>query len=177
MSSYIPATSLVLSKCSVKQKIKTKKGVYRVYANGVRALEHPINCRVQLQKPIVFQCFKPDQGEKSTSRVVPKQHRPTQQHSKRRRSRPVASDLRVKHGPDAPAGAENIQGLGEAVVVDDPGVDGEDPHQQDDVAARKHHVEHLPQKSPSHQSTPAERGGCRGPLPRCRSSGPSVCSP
>lgn len=177
MSSYIPATSLVSSKCSVKQNIKTKKGVYRVYANGVRALKHPINCRVQLQKPIVLQCFKPAHDEKTTVRVVPKHHRPAQQHSKRRLLRPVASYLRVKHGPHAPARAENIQRLGEAVVVDDPGVDGEDPHQQDDVAARKHHVEHLPQKSRSNQSTPAERDSCRGSLPRCRSSGPSVCSP
>lgn len=175
MSLYIPAMSLVLSKCSVKQKIKTKKGVYRVYANGVGALKHPINCRVQLQKPIVFQCFKPAHDEKSTLRVVPKHHRLL--HSKRRRLRPVASYSRVKHGPHAPARAENIQRLGEAVVVDDPGVDGEDPHQQDDVAARKHHVEHLSQKSRSNQSTPAERDGCRGSLPRCRSSGPSVCSP
>lgn len=66
-----------------------------------------------------------------------------------RHVRPVASHPRVEHGPDAPAGAEDVERLGEAVVVDDPRVHGEEAHEQDDVAAAKQHVEHLPQ---SHQS-------------------------
>lgn len=68
-----------------------------------------------------------------------------------RYSRPVAAHSRVEHGPDTPAGAKHIQRLGEAVVVNDPGVDGEDSHEQDDVAAGKHHAEHLPQKSARQQ--------------------------
>lgn len=36
---------------------------------------------------------------------------------------------RVEHGPDAPARAKQVEGLGEAVVVDDAGVDREDAHQ------------------------------------------------
>lgn len=56
--------------------------------------------------------------------------------------RPVGS-FGAKHGSDAPSRAKHVEWLGEAVVVNDTGVDGEDPHQQDDVATSKHHVEHL----------------------------------
>lgn len=56
--------------------------------------------------------------------------------------RPISS-FGAKHGPDAPAGAKHVEGLGETVIVDDPSVDGEDAHQQDDVTTSKHHVEHL----------------------------------
>ena len=59
--------------------------------------------------------------------------------------RPVASHSSVKHWPDAPARAEHVEGLGEAVVVNDARVDREDSHQQDYVAPCKHHAEHLPQ--------------------------------
>lgn len=128
---------------------QTKTGVYRVDANGVGALEHPLNRRVQLQKPIVLQRFKPAHDEKKHLKARFQSSRGRRQRSRRSFLRPVASDARVEHGPHAPAGAEDVQRLGEAVVVDDAGVDGEDPHQQDDVAAREHHVEHLPQKSPS----------------------------
>lgn len=55
-------------------------------------------------------------------------------------SRPVAF---VEHWPDAPGGTEHVEGLGEAVVVDEPRVRGEQPHQQDDVPTTEHHVEHL----------------------------------
>lgn len=61
--------------------------------------------------------------------------------------RPVASCSSVEHGPDTPARAEQVEGLGEAVVVNDPSVDWEDSHQQDDVASCKHHAEHLPQNN------------------------------
>lgn len=47
-------------------------------------------------------------------------------------SRPVTV---TEHGFDAPARAEDIERLGEAVVINDPCVDGKDSHQQDDVAA------------------------------------------
>jgi len=56
--------------------------------------------------------------------------------------RPVGS-FGAKHGPDTPTRAEHVQGLGEAVVVNDASVDGKDPHQKDDIATSKHHVEHL----------------------------------
>ena len=65
-------------------------------------------------------------------------------------SRPVAS-LVDEHGPHAPPGAEHVEGLGEAVVVDEAGVDGEQPHQQDDVAAGKHHVEYLQRREQGYE--------------------------
>lgn len=43
-------------------------------------------------------------------------------------SRPVAFSL-LEHGPHTPAGTEDIERLGKAVVIDDPGVDREKPHQ------------------------------------------------
>lgn len=55
-------------------------------------------------------------------------------------SRPVAPG---EHGPHTPGGAEHVEGLGEAVVVDEASVDGEESHQQDDVAPAEHHGEHL----------------------------------
>ncbi len=56
--------------------------------------------------------------------------------------RPVGS-FWAKHGPDAPPRAKHVEWLWEAVVINDARIDGEDSHQQDDVAASKHHVEHL----------------------------------
>ena len=49
----------------------------------------------------------------------------------------------LEHGVDAPARSEQVEGLGEAVVVDEAGVDGEHAHQQDDVAALKEGVPDL----------------------------------
>lgn len=34
-----------------------------------------------------------------------------------------------EHGPHAPARAKDIKSLGKAVVIDDPSVHGENPHQ------------------------------------------------
>lgn len=45
-------------------------------------------------------------------------------------SRPL---LICEHSLDAPARAKYIERLGETVVVNQPGVDGEEPHHQDDV--------------------------------------------
>lgn len=56
--------------------------------------------------------------------------------------RPVGS-FGAKHGPNTPSRTEHVERFGEAVVVNDAGVDGKNPHQQDDVATSKHHVEHL----------------------------------
>jgi len=61
-------------------------------------------------------------------------------------SRPVGS-LGVEHGSDTPPGAEHVERLGEAVVVDEAGVHGEQPHQQNDVAAGKHHCENLQRRA------------------------------
>lgn len=55
-------------------------------------------------------------------------------------SRPVGF---IEHWPDTPGGTEHVEGLGEAVVVDEARVRGEQPHQQDDVSTTEHHVEHL----------------------------------
>ena len=76
-------------------------------------------------------------------------------------SRPVAS-LGAEHGPHAPPGAEHVQGLGEAVVVDDARVDGEQPHQQDDVAAGEHHVEYLQRGAARGRKHKTALGGQRG---------------
>lgn len=46
------------------------KDIYRVYADGVRALKYPINGWVQLQKPVAFQGCKPEENEKSPLRVI-----------------------------------------------------------------------------------------------------------
>lgn len=48
-----------------------------------------------------------------------------------------------EHGPNTPAWAEHVERFGEAVVVDEPRVNGEGPHQEDHVAAAEHRVEHL----------------------------------
>ena len=45
-------------------------------------------------------------------------------------SRPL---LICEHCLDAPARAEDVERLGETVVVNQPSVDGEKPHHQDDV--------------------------------------------
>ena len=42
-----------------------------------------------------------------------------------------------------PAGVEEVERLGEDIVVEQPGVDGEDSHQQDDVAATVHDAKYL----------------------------------
>ena len=44
---------------------------------------------------------------------------------------------------EVPGGAEDVEGLGEDVVVDEPGVDGEDSHEEDDVATSEDRSEHL----------------------------------
>lgn len=45
-----------------------------------------------------------------------------------RDSRPVAFAVCREHGPHAPAWAKDIERLGKAIVIDDPGVDREKPH-------------------------------------------------
>lgn len=60
--------------------------------------------------------------------------------------RPVGS-FGTEHWPDTPTRTKHVQGLGEAVVVNDASVDREDPHQEDDVAPSKDHVEHLQRKT------------------------------
>lgn len=40
-----------------------------------------------------------------------------------------------EHGLDAPGRAEDVERLGEAVIVDQARVDGEDAHKEDEVAA------------------------------------------
>lgn len=55
--------------------------------------------------------------------------------------RPVT--LREKHGPHTPAWAKHVDGLWEAVIVDQSGVDWEYPHQKNDVASCKNHAKHL----------------------------------
>ena len=42
-----------------------------------------------------------------------------------------------------PRRAEDVHRLGEDVVVEDAGMDGEGPHQEDDVATTKEHVPNL----------------------------------
>lgn len=61
--------------------------------------------------------------------------------------RPIASYMTVKHGPDTPTRAKSVEWLWETVVVNDPSVDWEDSHEQDDVTAWKHHAEHLSQNN------------------------------
>lgn len=51
--------------------------------------------------------------------------------------------MRREHGFHAPSRAENVEGLGETVVVYEPSVDGEQPHQQDDVSALEERVPDL----------------------------------
>lgn len=71
-------------------------------------------------------------------------------------SRPVGF---IEHGPDAPGGAEHVEGFGEAVVVDEASVGGEQPHQQDDVATTEHHVEHLVEKPKRNKGIRENREG------------------
>ena len=42
-----------------------------------------------------------------------------------------------------PGGAKDVDGLGEEIIVDDASVDGEQAHQEDDVATIKHSTKHL----------------------------------
>lgn len=53
MSDYISAIALI------------KTDIYRIYANGVRALKYSINGWVQLQKPVAIQGCKAEENEKS----------------------------------------------------------------------------------------------------------------
>lgn len=115
---------------------------HRVDADRVRPVEHSIHCRVQLQDFVAFQCFEPER-HRSVVRTAPA----VAVLKLRCHLRPVASHSRVKHGPDTPARAEHVEGFGEAVVVNDTRVDREDSHQQDNVAASKHHAEHLLQNN------------------------------
>lgn len=48
-----------------------------------------------------------------------------------------------EHGLNAPAWAKDVERLGEAVIVDESGVSGEEAHHQDDVAALKECGEEL----------------------------------
>lgn len=45
----------------------------------------------------------------------------------------------LKHGSYMPAGAEGAESSAETLVVDGPGVDREQSHQQDQIASSKHH--------------------------------------
>lgn len=47
------------------------------------------------------------------------------------------------HGRHVPAGAEEVDGFGEAVVVDEARVHREEPHQQEDVPAAEEHAHDL----------------------------------
>ena len=51
---------------------------------------------------------------------------------------------------DVPFGAEDVERLAEAVVVDETRVETEGAHQQDDIATREDHAEHL---SRAHRQT------------------------
>lgn len=43
--------------------------------------------------------------------------------------------VRIEHGPHTPGRAKNVEGLGEAVIVNQSGIYGEQSHEQDDVAS------------------------------------------
>lgn len=47
------------------------------------------------------------------------------------------------HGRHVPPGAKEVHRLGEAIVVDEAGVHGEQPHQQQDIAAVEEHPQDL----------------------------------
>lgn len=47
------------------------------------------------------------------------------------------------HGRHVPPGAKEVHRLGEAIIVDEAGVHGEQPHQQQDVAAIEEHPQDL----------------------------------
>lgn len=51
--------------------------------------------------------------------------------------------LICEHGLNAPPRAKYIEGLGEAVVVNEPRVDREKPHHQDDVTSVEKHQPYL----------------------------------
>lgn len=63
-----------------------------------------------------------------------------------RDSRPL---LTGEHRFHAPARAEYVERLGEAVVVNQPGVDGKQPHHQDDVASAEERRPYLRQPAVS----------------------------
>lgn len=48
-----------------------------------------------------------------------------------------------EHGPDTPGRAEDVERLGKAVVVNKARVDGEDPHEQDQIASMEEGVPDL----------------------------------
>lgn len=49
----------------------------------------------------------------------------------------------MEHGSDAPRGSKDVEGLGEAVVVDEASVYGEEAHQEYNVASIHQHVNQL----------------------------------
>lgn len=51
--------------------------------------------------------------------------------------------LFLEHGLDAPARAEDVERLREAVVVNESGIHREHTHHQDDISPVKKHVPHL----------------------------------
>lgn len=48
-----------------------------------------------------------------------------------------------EHGLDTPGGAEDVQRLGEAVIIDQARIDGEDAHEKDEVAPMEEGVPNL----------------------------------
>lgn len=52
-----------------------------------------------------------------------------------------------EHRLDAPRGAKDVKRFGEAVVVDQAGIDGEDAHEQNQVAPIEEGVPDLAQES------------------------------
>lgn len=65
-----------------------------------------------------------------------------------------------EHGPDAPRRAEDVESLGEAVVVNEARVNGEDAHEEDEIAPVEEGVPDLAsgrQRGLSVSSEPAPR--------------------
>lgn len=51
-----------------------------------------------------------------------------------------------EHGLNAPSGPKYIYRLGETVIVNESGVDGEEPHHEDDVSPMEEHHPYLGSK-------------------------------
>lgn len=51
-----------------------------------------------------------------------------------------------EHRLDTPRGAKDVKRFGETVIVDQAGVDGEDAHEQDQIAPIEEDVPHLAQE-------------------------------
>lgn len=49
----------------------------------------------------------------------------------------------VRMGANMPGGGEDSEASAEALIVDGTSVDGEKPHQQDEIASSKHHTPDL----------------------------------